>query len=154
MQTIESRLSALGIVVPQADPARGRYRPAVRDGQRIWLAGQGPTDGQRLVCTGKLGAEVSIDDGKAAARRSMLNLLAQLRLACGGSLDQVERCLSVTVYVASATDFYAQPQVADGATGLLAQIWGEEQLPARSAVGVAVLPMNIAVEVDAVFLLR
>ena len=152
--SVSERLAALGIQLPPADAPRGMYRPAVRSGSQIWLAGQGPTRGNELVYTGRIGAELDVEQGQAAARLCMINLLAQLQRACDGDLSRVVRCLSATVYVASAPGFFHQPRVADGATSLLAELWGQENLPARSAVGMFVLPMNIAVEIDAVFEVR
>lgn len=151
MATIDSKLEQLGLVLPAADAARGRYSPAVRSGNQVFLAGQGPTRDGGIVHTGRVGAEVDLAQAQDAAQLSMLNLLAQLKRACGGDLARVVRCLSATVYVNSAPGFHNQPAVADGATDLLGKLWGDELLPARSAVGVFALPMNIAVEVDAVF---
>lgn len=150
-QSIEARLRALAIELPAADAARGRYSPAVVSGRTIYLAGQGPTRGQEIVHTGRVGVDLELDQARDAARLSMLNLLAQLRQACQGNLDLVARPISCTVYVNSGPSFFQQPRVADGATDLLADLWGEDRLPARTAVGVFALPMNIAVEVDAVF---
>jgi len=151
MDTIETRLASMNILLPSADGPRGRYRPAVCNGNQIWLSGQGPIEDGRVVYTGRLGEDVTSEEGRAAARLSTINLLAQLKRACGGSLERVSRCIFLTVYVSSSVDFFSQPLVADGATELLAQLWGDDNLPARSAVGVFALPMNIPVEVDAVF---
>jgi enamine deaminase RidA (YjgF/YER057c/UK114 family) len=151
MQSIEEELADLGIVLPPPDAARGRYSPAARSGSQVFLAGQGPTRDGRIVHAGRVGAEVDVAQAQAAALLSMVNLLAQLKRACDGDLSRVVRCLSATVYVSSAADFFDQPAVADGATGLLATLWGDDMLPARSAIGVFALPMNIAVEIDAVF---
>jgi enamine deaminase RidA (YjgF/YER057c/UK114 family) len=151
MNSIEAKLEELGIVLPEPDAARGRYSPAARSGDQIFLAGQGPTRGPRIVHAGRVGAEVDLAAAREAALLSMVNLLAQLKRACGGDLSRVVRCLSATVYVNSAPDFFDQPAVADGATDLLAKLWGDGLLPARSAIGVFALPMNIAVEIDAVF---
>lgn len=151
MTTIDDKLEALGLTLPAPDPARGRYSPAVRSGNQVFLAGQGPTRDGRIVHAGRVGADLDLAQARDAAQLSMLNLLAQLKRALGGDLSRVVRCLSATVYVNAAADFYQSPAVADGATDLLGRLWGDDKLPARSAIGVAALPMNIAVEVDAVF---
>lgn len=107
-------------------------------------------DGQ-LLFKGKVGAEISLEEARSAARLTMKNLLAQAKKACQGDLGLLKRCVQMTVYVQSAPDFYQQPDVANGATELLNEIWGEEFLPVRTALGVTALPMNICVEIDAIF---
>jgi enamine deaminase RidA (YjgF/YER057c/UK114 family) len=113
----------------------------------LFIAGQGPLEGGKPTVTGRLGEGVTIEQGYEAARVTCLNALAVIRQAAG-SLDAVRRAVKATVYVASTKDFTQQPKVADGVTDLLRDIWGEEGLPARAAVGVNVLPMNLPVELE------
>lgn len=151
--TPEERLQALGFAPPAAGPARGHDVAAARthDGRQVHVAGQGPVVDGRVTCTGRVGAECTPADARAAARIAMLNVLAQLRAACGGTLSTVRRGLSATVHVSSAPGFFGQAEIADSATGILAAVWGPQRLPARTTVGVAALPADITVMIDAVF---
>jgi enamine deaminase RidA (YjgF/YER057c/UK114 family) len=149
----ESRLKELGLALPAAPKPFASYRTAVRAGNLLHLAGTGPTRDGQVVVRGKLGASVSIAQGYEAARLCALNSLALAREHLG-SLAAVQQAVKATVYVASAPTFTEQPKVADGATDLLRELWGERGLPARAAVGVAVLPMDIAVELDLVIEVR
>jgi enamine deaminase RidA (YjgF/YER057c/UK114 family) len=145
--TPESRIEELGLRLPKAQEPLASYRSAVRSGNLLFIAGQGPLEGGKPTVTGRLGEDVTIEQGYEAARVTCLNALAVIRQAVG-SLDAVRRAVKATVYVASAKDFTQQPKVADGVTDLLRDIWGEEGLPARAAVGVNVLPMNLPVELE------
>lgn len=146
----ESRLRELGIELPAPPKAFATYRAAVRSGDLLFIAGQGPTRDGKILMTGKLGAGVTLEQGQEAARLSTINALAAAR-AHLGSLAPIRQVVRATIYVASAPDFTKQPQVADGATRLLQDVWGEAGLPARAAVGVNVLPMDIPVEVELAF---
>lgn len=151
--SIEARLGQLGLELPQAHGAMGLYSPAVTSGNLVFIAGQGAVVDGKIIHPGRVGAGVSIDQAREAARLSMLNVLAQLKRACG-DLDRVVRCVRTTVYVCSAEGFTDQPRVGDGATEVLETLFGRDRLPARTAVGVYMLPANICVEVDAVFELK
>jgi enamine deaminase RidA (YjgF/YER057c/UK114 family) len=143
----ESKLRAMGLTLPQPPKAMATYRSAVRSGNILYVAGQGPmVDGAPRV-RGKLGADVGPDEGYEAARICALNALAVIK-SHAGSLDAVKQIVRATVYVASAPNFTDQPRVANGATDLFKELWGELGLPARAAVGVPVLPMDIAVELE------
>lgn len=146
----EAKLAQMGITLPSPQKPFASYRSAVRSGNLLFIAGQGPTRDGRILMTGKLGEKVSLEDGKEAARLSVVNALAIAKQHLG-SLSKVRQVVRATVYVACAPTFVQHPQVADGATDLLRELWGENGLPARAAVGVPVLPMDIPVEVEIVF---
>lgn len=143
----EAKLTELGFTLPDPPKPVATYAAHVRSGNFLFIAGQGPTVVGGVRFQGKVGATISIDQGYEAARLACLNALAVARQALG-SLDQIQRVVRATIYVASTDDFTQQPQVANGATDLLKQLFGEAGLPARAAVGVNVLPMNIPVEVE------
>ena len=146
---IENRLRELGIDIPSAPAPAFQYVPVTVFDRLAFVSGQLPRKGDSLV-TGKAGGEVTLEMAREAARLCILQGLGNLRQALG-SLDRVERILKVTGFVASAAGFHQQPQVIDAASELLVQIFGEAGRHARSAVGVPVLPLGAAVEVDAIF---
>jgi enamine deaminase RidA (YjgF/YER057c/UK114 family) len=146
----EAKLKEMGITLPNPQKPFASYRSAVRSGNLLFIAGQGPTREGKILMTGKLGEKVSLEDGKEAARLSVINALAIVRQEVG-SLANVKQVVRATIYVASTPTFVQQPQVADGATDLLKALWGENGLPARAAVGVPVLPMDIPVEIELAF---
>ncbi|MFN7943411.1 MAG: RidA family protein [Thermoanaerobaculia bacterium] len=143
----ESRLKALGIELPPAPTPLASYIPAVRTGNLVYLAGQGPLLGGKPTVTGKVGAELSEEDGYRAARSTVLTSLAALRAEIG-SLDRVRRVVKLVGWVNSAPGFSRQPWVINGASDLLVEIFGDAGRHARSAVGANELPLNIPVEVE------
>ena len=145
--TPEARLKALGIELPPAQKAVANYVPAVRSGNLVFLAGQGPLVDGKAVIAGKVGAEVSEQEGYRAARLTILNSLALLRAEIG-SLDKVKRIVKLTAWVNSAPGFTRQPFVVNGASDLLVEIFGEAGRHARTAVSANELPFNIAVEIE------
>jgi enamine deaminase RidA (YjgF/YER057c/UK114 family) len=145
--TAAGRLAELGLTLPSVVAPAGSYVPAVRTGQFVYTAGQLPVVDGKLPATGKVGAEVSPSDAAAMARTCALNALAAAAAAAGG-LDQIARIVKVVGFVASAPGFNAQPQVINGASDLLVEVFGEDGRHARSAVGVAVLPLDAPVEVE------
>lgn len=146
--SIASRLSVLGIALPEPAAPVAAYVPAVEAGGLLHISGQLPfVEGK--VATGRLGEDVSLEDGAAAARACGIMLLAQIAKALG-SLDRLERIVKLGVFVNSAPNFTDQPKVANGASELMEQVFGEAGRHARSAVGVAALPLGAAVEVDAI----
>lgn len=149
--TVADRLKELGITLPKAAAPVASYQPLVVEGTSVHLSGQLPFVDGELV-TGRLGAEVGLDQGQHAARACGLMILAQLE--AHGLLDRVSRVVKLGVFVSSTPDFHDQPKVANGASDLMAEVFGDAGRHARSAVGVAVLPLNAAVEVDAVIALR
>jgi enamine deaminase RidA (YjgF/YER057c/UK114 family) len=143
----EAKLKTLGIELPPAQKAVANYVPAVRTGNLVYLAGQGPLVDGKPTITGKVGAEVSEEDAYKAARAAILNSLAALRAEIG-SLDNVKRIVKLTGWVNSAPGFIRQPFVVNGASDLLVQIFGDAGRHARTAVSANELPFNIPVEVE------
>ncbi|UVI40139.1 RidA family protein [Qipengyuania spongiae] len=149
--TIAQRLTDLGIELPKAAAPVASYQPLVVNGAMAYLSGQLPFIDGELV-TGKLGADVDLERGQAAARACGLMIVAQLEAA--GLLERVERIVKLGGFVASVPEFTDQPKVVNGASDLMAEIFGDAGKHARSAVGVPVLPLNAAVEVDAIIALK
>lgn len=149
MSAIGERLVELGYELPEPPEPAGNYLPAVRSVGLLWLAGVGSrtAGGERIV--GKVGADLTIEEGYTAARWCALNLLARMQAELG-DLDRVGRILKVVGFVNSAPDFYGQAQVVDGASDLFVELFGDAGRHARSAPGIAALPGNIAVIVEAV----
>lgn len=148
---IAARLAELGILLPQPAAPVAAYVPFTRAGNILYIAGQLPMLDGALRHAGKLGADVSLEDGYAAARLCALNLLAQARVACDGDLDRVMRCLKLCGYVNATADFSDHPKIVNGASELMVQVLGEAGKHARLAVGATGLPLNAAVEIDAIF---
>jgi enamine deaminase RidA (YjgF/YER057c/UK114 family) len=151
---IDQRLSELGITLPPPGSPGGNYVPYVVAGDLVFMAGQVAREAGKMKYVGKVGRDVSIEDGQAAARLCAVNLLAQLKAACGGDLDRVERCVRLGGFVNSPPDFLEQPKVINGASDLIVEVFGERGQHARTAVGASALPLDTAVEVDAVFQLK
>ncbi|MBD2843413.1 RidA family protein [Erythrobacter rubeus] len=149
--TVEARLEKLGIVLPEAAAPVASYVPVVVQGGFAHVSGQLPFVDGNLV-TGRLGEDVSLDDGMAAARACGLMILAQLKAALI-PLDRVERIVKLGAFVNSTPDFTDQPKVANGASDLMFDVFGENGRHARAAVGVPALPLGAAVEVDAIIAL-
>ena len=141
------RLAALGLTLPPVAAPGGAYVPAVRAGQFVYTAGQLPTVDGKLSAVGKVGGEVSAPDAAGLARTCALNALAAAAAAAGG-LDAIGRIVKVVGFVASAPGFSGQPQVVNGASELLIEVFGEDGKHSRSAIGVAELPLNAPVEVE------
>ena len=150
---IDQHLAELGIVLPQAAAPVAAYVPTVEVGGMLHISGQISFAEDGGLIKGRLGEDVDLDAGIAAARRCGIMLLAQLKAALG-SLDRVERIVKLGVFVNSTPDFTDQPKVANGASELMVEVFGEAGKHARSAVGVASLPLGVAVEVDAVVAVR
>ncbi len=148
---IDARLKELGITLPEAPMPAANYVPFVRSGNLLFIAGQIPMEGGKPQFVGKLGREFKIEDGQKAARLCALNVIAQVRAALGGDLDQVKRCVRVGGFVNSMPDFGDHPQVVNGASDVIVRVFGEAGKHARAAVGVAALPRGVATEVEAVF---
>ncbi|GGN98801.1 RidA family protein [Microbispora bryophytorum] len=149
MATPEERLAELGITLPEVVPPLAAYVPAVRTGGHVYTSGQLPLVKGELAVAGKVGAEVSAEEAKEQARICAVNALAAIK-ALVGDLSQVVRIVKVVGFVASAPGFTGQPQVVNGASELLGEVFGEAGKHARSAVGVAVLPLDAPVEVEVV----
>ncbi len=145
--TAAERLVELGIELPPVASPVAAYVPALRVGGQVWTSGQLPFVDGELTLTGKVGAGVSPEDAAEAARTAALNAVAAAADAAGG-LDRIRRVAKVVVFVASTPGFTGQPAVANGASNLLGDIFGEDGTHVRSAVGVAVLPLDSPVEVE------
>lgn len=142
-----ARLAGLGLELPRVAAPLAAYVPSKVTGDSVRSSGQLPFVDGELLAVGKVGSDVSLDDAYSAARACALNALAAIAEAAGG-IDAIESVVHVTGFVASAPDFYDQPAVVNGASELLSEIFGEKGRHTRSAVGVAVLPLNVPVEVE------
>ena len=151
---IEQRLNELGITLPPPGAPAGNYVPFVVVGDIAYMSGQVAREAGKMKYVGKVGRDISIEDGQAAARLCAVNLLSQLKAACGGDLDRVERCVRLSGFVNSPPDFFEHPKVVNGASDLMVQVLGDRGQHARTAVGVAALPLDSAVEVEAIFKLK
>lgn len=147
--TVAARLAELGLEIPAVAAPVAAYVPAVVTGQYVYTAGQLPFVDGALPVTGKVGADVDADTATAQARQAALNALAAVQ-SVAGSLEHVARVVKVTVFVASDPSFTGQPGVANGASTLVGEVFGDAGVHARSAVGVAVLPLDAPVEVELV----
>ncbi|GGB25926.1 RidA family protein [Allosediminivita pacifica] len=148
--SIETRLSELDITLPDAPAPAANYVPFVQVGQTLYVSGQISADENGLI-TGKLGAELDVEAGAAAARRCALSLLAQVKAACGGDLGKLKRVVKLTGFVNSTPEFTDQPKVVNGASDLLAEVCGDAGRHARSAVSAGSLPMGVSVEIEGIF---
>jgi len=147
MSSPEERLEAMGLTVPEVPKPVASYLPALRTGSYVFTSGQLPMREGQLITTGKVGGEVSVEDAVECARQCALNAIAAVRAEVG-DLAQVVRVVKVVVFVASTPDFTGQAGVANGASELLGEVFAEAGRHARSAVGVAVLPLDAPVEVE------
>lgn len=144
---VEARLAELGLTLPEVVPPLAAYQPAVISRGYVYTAGQLPMVEGKLPVTGKVGAEVTAEEAKELAGTCALNALAAVK-SVTGDLDRIARVVKVTGFVASAADFIGQPAVLNGASELLGEVLGDQGVHARSAVGVAVLPLDAPVEVE------
>ena len=147
---IDARLAELGIVLPPAGAALNSYQPVVIASGLAFVSGQPPLDGAARPFMGRVGAELSFEQGQQAVRLSGLNVLAQLRAALEGDLDRVVRCVKLGIFVNSAPDFQDQPRMANSVSDLMVDVFGDAGRHARFAVG-TIGPMGFACSVEAVF---
>src|SRR5215472_2538236 len=150
MPNVDARLEQLGIKLPTPPAPVASYVPYVLSGKQVFVSGQVTLSPEGLKYVGTVGKELTLDDGRAAARLCALNVIAQLKTACGGDLDKVRRIVKLTVFVNCVAGFAQHPEVANGASDLLVEVFGEIGRHARSAVGAGSLPRNVATEVEAV----
>ena len=153
MSQIEAKLATLGVTLPDAPAPAANYVPFVVDGNSVYVSGQISAGPDGLI-TGKLGADLSVEDGAAAARACAISLLAQLKVACGGNIDRLDRVIKLTGFVNSTADFTDQPKVINGASDFLVGALGDQGRHARSAVSAASLPLGVAVEIEAIFAIK
>ncbi|SNS60715.1 Enamine deaminase RidA, house cleaning of reactive enamine intermediates, YjgF/YER057c/UK114 family [Sphingomonas laterariae] len=152
--SIEARIAELGHTLPQPAAPVAAYVPAVEANGLLHVSGQLPFTADGTLITGRLGENVDAEGGRAAAERCGLMLIAQIKAALGGDLDRVERIVKLGAFISSTADFTDQPKVANGASELMAAVFGDAGRHARSAVGVPVLPLGACVEVDAIIAVR
>ena len=146
----ETKLNELGITLPEAPAPAANYVPYVVVGDMVYVSGQISVGPDGLI-KGKLGENMSTEDGAAAARVCGINLLAQVKAACGGDLDRLVKVVKLTGFVNSTADYTEQPQVVNGASDLMANALGDAGKHARAAVSAAALPLGVAVEVEGIF---
>jgi len=149
--SLESKLEQLGISLPEAPKPVAAYIPAVTSRGQVIVSGQLPMQNGELICTGKVPSQVSIEDAQAAARQCVLNGLAVLKAELNGDLSRLVRVVRIGAFVQSDDNFFAQPQVANGASEFLLELLGDSGRHARAAVGVNALPLDASVEVEFTF---
>jgi enamine deaminase RidA (YjgF/YER057c/UK114 family) len=154
MSNAEAKLAALGLELPVAASPVANYVGFTVSGRTVYISGQLPFRDGKVAFTGRLGAGVSIEDGYAAGRQCGLNILAQLKAACGGDLDRVARVLRLGGFVNATPEFTDIPKCVNGASDLMVAAFGDAGRHARAAVGVASLPAGASVEVDAIVELK
>ena len=150
MSVIETRLAELGVTLPDAPAPAANYVPFVQTGNLVHVSGQISANAEGMI-KGKLGADMDIDAGAAAARACAVSLLAQLKAACGGDIDRLVRVVKLVGFVNSTSDFGDQPKVINGASDLMVAALGDKGRHARSAVSAASLPFGVAVEIEGIF---
>ena len=151
--TVESRLAELGVTLPDAPAPAANYVPFVQVGNQVFISGQISRNSAGLI-TGKLGADLEVIDGAAAAMACAIALLSQAKAACGGDWSRFVRMVKLTGFVNSTADFTDQPRVINGASDFLVAVLGDAGRHARSAVSAASLPLGVAVEIEAIFEIR
>jgi enamine deaminase RidA (YjgF/YER057c/UK114 family) len=149
LATPEERLAELGLTLPDVVPPLAAYVPAARAGNLVFTAGQLPARDGAMLATGKLGGSVTEEQGYECARQCALNALAAIKAEIG-ELSQIKRVVKAVVFVASTPEFTAQPKIANGASELLGEVFGDAGKHARAAVGVSALPLDVPVEVELV----
>ncbi len=150
---IETRLASLGVTLPDAPAPAANYVPFVQSGDLVFVSGQISNSPEGLI-QGKLGADMDVAAGAAAATACAISLLAQLKAACGGDLDRLVRVVKLTGFVNSTPDFTEQPKVINGASDFLVEALGDMGRHSRSAVSAASLPLGVAVEIEAIFQIK
>jgi len=153
MSNFETRLAEMGVTLPDAPAPAANYVPFVVVGDIVYVSGQISSDESGLI-TGKLGADMSTEEGAAAARRCAISLLAQVKAACGGDLDRLVRVVKLTGFVNSTADYTEQPKVVNGASDFLVEALGDAGRHSRSAVSAAALPLGVAVEIEGIFQIK
>ncbi|MGI6514260.1 MAG: RidA family protein [Syntrophomonadaceae bacterium] len=151
--TVEKKLAAMGIILPEPPAPVASYIPGLVCNNLAFISGQLPTRGGKLLMEGSLGREVSVEEGYITARQAAINCLGVLK-SLVGDLDRVERIVRLTAFVQSAPGFHGQPQVANGASDLLQEVFGDRGKHTRVAVGVSALPLNAPCEIDLIAAIR
>lgn len=147
---VDARLKELGITVPEAAAPVANYVGYVQSGNLVFVSGQIPLKDGKLHYQGKVGGEISLEDAQEAAKLCAINIIAQLKTACGGDLDRVRRIVKLGGFVNSVPEFGDQPKVINGASDLMVAVFGDKGKHSRAAVSAGALPLGVAVEIDAV----
>ncbi|OUD09876.1 hypothetical protein BVC71_08620 [Marivivens niveibacter] len=150
MSDIETKLAELGVTLPDAPAPAANYVPFTITGNLVHISGQISQNDDGLIL-GRLGENMSTEQGAIAAKQCAISLLSQVKAACGGDISRLKRVIKLNAFVNSAPDFYEQPKVVNGASDFLVEALGDAGRHARSAVGVAALPLGVAVEIDGIF---
>ena len=151
MNEIDKLLKNKNIIIPKAPSPAANYIPYVISDNLVFIAGQVPFENGKINYTGKVGKDVNIDTAKKVARICALNVLGVLKVTVNGDLTRVKKCIKLGIFVSSSDNFHQQPEVANGASDLMVEVFGEKGKHARFAVGTNSLPRNVPVEVDAIF---
>ncbi len=149
--TIDNRLAEIGIELPEAAAPVANYVGFVVSGKHVYISGQVTVEGGAFKHIGKVGQDIDVEEGARAARLCAINILSQLKAACGGDLDRVVRCVKLGGFVNAVPDFTDHPKVINGASDLMVEVFGDKGRHARFAMGAGSLPLGVAVEVDALF---
>jgi enamine deaminase RidA (YjgF/YER057c/UK114 family) len=149
---VEAKLKELNLTLPEIKPAQTLFKPYLVTGNTVYISGQLPTGfGELSEHVGQLGKDCDIEKGKKVAHICGLNVIAQVKAACGGNLDKVKKCAKLVVFVNSSSTFTEQPAIANAVSDLMLKVFGDAGNHARSAIGVSQLPFGVAVEVEAIF---
>ena len=149
--TINDRIKKLDIILPQAKPPVGSYVATKITGNLLFISGQISIDENGKLIKGKVGKDLSVDDGYNAAKRCGLSIVSQAKEACNGDLSKIKSCIKLTGFVNSTDDFTDQPKVINGASDLIASIFDKDGMHTRAAISANSLPLGVSVEVDAIF---
>lgn len=153
-ESISSKLAAMGIELPEPPKPVASYVGFVRHGNLVFVSGQLPLKDGALMGTGLLGKDISTEDAALCAKQCAINILAQINIACGGDLERIEQCVRLGGFVASMPDYTDHPKVINGASDFMGEALGDRGVHARAAVGVAALPLNACVEIEATFAIK
>ena len=151
MNKVEDKLNKIGVTIPDAPTPAANYLPFTQTGNLVFVSGQVPFVDGKLQITGTVGVDASVEDAQGQARICAINLLAQLKVACGGDLDRVKKVVKLGAFVSSANDFHAQPTVVNAASDLMVEAFGDAGRHARFAVWSNALPLGGLVEIDGIF---
>jgi enamine deaminase RidA (YjgF/YER057c/UK114 family) len=151
MSKVEEKLNKIGVTIPDAPTPAANYLPFTTTGNLVFVSGQVPFVDGKLHITGMVGVDATVEDARGQARICAINLLAQLKVACGGDLDRVKQVVKLGAFVASAADFNSQPTVVNAASDLMVEAFGDAGRHARFAVGSNALPLGCLVEIDGIF---
>ena len=148
---IENRLKELNIKIDKIPAPAANYLPYIKSGNQIFISGQLPVKNGEIAFKGKVGNEVTIEEAREEAKICAINIIANLKEACDGDLNKVKKCVKLGIFINAIDDFAQHPQIGNGASDLMVDIFAEKGKHSRFAVGVSSLPFNVPVEIDAIF---